>query len=72
MGFPFPYRQWLQASSALARKNVFGLDCPFIDGKAFLSNYDALLSAAPITLWRILCVLLWWRRVIEQETIMTE
>jgi len=38
MGFPFPYRQWLQASSALVRKNVVGLDCPFIDGKAFLSN----------------------------------
>jgi asparagine synthase (glutamine-hydrolysing) len=72
MGFPFPYRQWLQASSALVRKNVVGLDCPFIDGKAFLSNYDALLATAPITLWRILCVLLWWRRVIEQETIMTE
>lgn len=69
MGFPFPYREWLLASRNIVEKNVGDVDCPFISVRALLANYDRMMVVAPVTLWRLLSVLLWWRRVVEQRTI---
>lgn len=69
MGFPFPYREWLFASKAIAEKNIADVDCPYISVRALLENYDRMVAVAPVTLWRLLSVLLWWRRVVEQRTI---
>lgn len=69
MGFPFPYREWLTASRNVAEKNAVDMDCPFIDTQALFRHYDDFVKIAPITLWRLLSVLLWWRRVIENRAL---
>jgi asparagine synthase (glutamine-hydrolysing) len=69
MGFPFPYREWLLASRPIVEKNIGDVDCPFISVGAFRDNYDRMVSIAPVTLWRVLSILLWWRRVIEERSI---
>lgn len=71
MGFPFPYREWLFSSREVARKNSKGVDCPFICTASLFANYDDFVKVAPITLWRLLSVVLWWRRVIENRTIIS-
>ena len=65
MGFPFPYREWLTASKPVVLANVVGLDCPFIHLPALVQNYDRFITVAPVTLWRLISVLLWWKRVVE-------
>jgi asparagine synthase (glutamine-hydrolysing) len=69
MGFPFPYREWLLASRVVIERNARGLDCPFINTKALFDNYDELVKVAPQTLWRLVSVILWWRRVVEYKEI---
>jgi asparagine synthase (glutamine-hydrolysing) len=69
MGFPFPYREWLLKSRRIAEKNIADVDCPYISVRSLLENYDRMVSIAPVTLWRLLSVLLWWRRVVEQRSI---
>lgn len=69
MGFPFPYREWLLASRAIVEKNIGDVDCPFISVGAFRDNYERMVAIAPVTLWRVLSTLLWWRRVIEERSI---
>ncbi len=69
MGFPFPYREWLTASKAVFFKNSQGIDCPYIDNKTLFQYYDEFVQVAPVTLWRLISVVLWWRRVIEGREI---
>lgn len=69
MGFPFPYREWLTASKPIVLANVTGLNCPFIRLPTFVQNYDRFVEAAPQTLWRLISVLLWWKRVVEGDEI---
>lgn len=71
MGFPFPYREWLLSSKAIVIKNITGVDCHFISISALLENYEAMVKTAPITLWRLISILLWWRRVVEQRAILS-
>lgn len=72
MGFPFPYREWLIASKNVAEKNIIDVECPYISVSALLENYEAMVKTAPITLWRLLSVLLWWRRVVELRPIVSQ
>lgn len=65
MGFPFPYREWLTSSKQVVLACVAGGQCPFIQLASFEQNYDRFVSVAPITLWRLISVLLWWKRVVE-------
>lgn len=69
MGFPFPFREWLFESRSIVRHNAQGIDCPYVNTKALLANYDEFVRIAPITLWRLISVILWWRRVIEEQPI---
>lgn len=69
MGFPFPYREWLTASRSVVAKNARDIECPYVDGQALLAHYDEFIKVAPVTLWRLISVQLWWRRVIEDKEI---
>lgn len=64
MGFPFPFREWLVNSKAIFFKNSVGVDCPFIRINLLHDHYDKFVEKAPITLWRLMSVVLWWRRVV--------
>ncbi|MDD5112655.1 MAG: asparagine synthase (glutamine-hydrolyzing) [Methylobacter sp.] len=72
MGFPFPYREWLISSKSIAEKNIVDVNCPYISVSVLLDNYDTMVKTAPITLWRLLSVLLWWRRVVELRPIVSQ
>lgn len=69
MGFPFPYREWLTTSKPVVMANVARLDCPFIHLPAFQRSYDEFVTVAPVTLWRLVSVLLWWKRLVEGNNI---
>lgn len=69
MGFPFPFREWLVAGRAVVEKNARDIDCPYIDTKALFAHYEKFIEIAPVTLWRLISVILWWRRVIEDRNI---
>lgn len=71
MGFPFPYREWLAYSKMIVLANVVGSSCPFIHLPAFEQSYDRLVAVAPVTLWRLISVLLWWKRVVEGKEIVS-
>jgi asparagine synthase (glutamine-hydrolysing) len=69
MGFPFPYREWLTASKSVVLSNVVGINCPFINITAFEQCYDRFVAVSPMTLWRLISVLLWWKRVVLGNSI---
>lgn len=69
MGFPFPYREWLTANRQIIFSNIANVVCPFIDSSNLQKNYDKFIITAPITLWRVLSVLLWWKKLVNNEHI---
>lgn len=69
MGFPFPFREWLLESKKKVRHNIYDIDCPHVDTRSLLVIYDKFVRVAPITLWRLISLALWWRRVIEGRPI---
>ena len=72
MGFPFPYREWLTTSKIVAMKNARGIDCPYLHLSQVFKDYDEFVTVAPMTLWRLLSIMLWWRRVIEGREIIAQ
>lgn len=71
MGFPFPFREWLLESRAIVQHNAQGVDCPYVNAKSLFATYDEFVRVAPITLWRLISVILWWRRVIDDQPILS-
>lgn len=69
MGFPFPLREWLVSSKNSVLANVVDLNCPFINLDLFVDSYDRFVLVAPLTLWRLIAVILWWRRVVMSAPI---
>lgn len=69
MGFPFPHREWLISTKMSVKNNLMMLDCPWINASKLFHNYDLLVNIAPVKLWRLISVMLWWRRVIEDRQI---
>jgi asparagine synthase (glutamine-hydrolysing) len=67
MGFPFPISEWLVESKTIIGKNICDVDCPFVKSGALMAEYDNLVAVAPLTLWRIVMVALWWRRVVTGQ-----
>jgi len=41
------------------------IDCPYLKISVLFQCCDELVQVAPATLWRVISVVLWWRRVIE-------
>ncbi len=70
MGFPFPWTEWLVASRRVVERNLKGIDCPYVRGHKLMEAYENLASRAPTTLWRLISVSLWWRRVVERREIL--
>jgi asparagine synthase (glutamine-hydrolysing) len=65
MGFPFPFREWLTINRDIVFRNSEGVDCPYLDVSSMFRYYKDLVRIAPLTLWRLISLMLWWRRVIE-------
>lgn len=65
MGFPFPWREWLAHSKPVIGRNIDKTTCPYIDSKRLMQAYDDLNKTNPQALWRLVCLGLWWRRMIE-------
>lgn len=64
MGFPFPWKSWLKRSRPRVEKLLRGLDCPYVNAKQFLAGYDAFTQHDPKQLWRVISVLLWWKKCV--------
>lgn len=64
MGFPFPYKEWLEYSKPIIYHNLQKMDCPYINIRLYLEHFDHLKIKDPHLCWRVLSVLLWWKRVI--------
>ena len=69
MGFPFPLKEWLQASKPGLRVLREGADLPFLDRRRLFDAYDALAAHYPNYLWRCLSVLLWWENCVEARDV---
>jgi asparagine synthase (glutamine-hydrolysing) len=65
MGFPFPLREWLQASKPGLQALRHGADLHFIDRTRLFEAYDQLAARHPAYLWRCLSVLLWWDNCVQ-------
>lgn len=69
MGFPFPIAQWLLTSKPRVAANLADSACPYLNYQKLMQYYEALITAAPFTLWRLVNLGLWWRRVIEGRSL---
>ena len=67
MGFPFPIREWLVQSRERFFDITDTVDCPHVDITMLHSRYEHLAQADPNTLWRVMSVLLWWKRCVLGE-----
>lgn len=67
MGFPFPWREWLIHSKSIVALNLHESKCTYLDVKNLMKSYDSLVQSNPQLLWRLICLGLWWRRVIERK-----
>lgn len=69
VGFPFPIVDWLIASRGYVEANLGDRTCPYIAFDGLMRRYEAFARTAPYTLWRLVSLGLWWRRVVEGRTI---
>jgi asparagine synthase (glutamine-hydrolysing) len=69
MGFPFPHTAWLQFSKATVAALLADTQCPYVDAGALMKRYDALAVSQPLPLWRLVCLSLWWRRMVTNRSI---
>ena len=67
MGFPFPYRQWAIDSRKRFLAMIGGMDCPYVDSSKLRRKYDLLAMANPLYLWRIMSLMLWWKKCVSGE-----
>jgi len=65
MGFPFPLKEWLQASKSSLMALRAGAEIPFLDRNRLFAAYDVLAAEHPVYLWRCLSVLLWWENCVQ-------
>jgi asparagine synthase (glutamine-hydrolysing) len=72
MGFPFPHKEWLAASRRVVEANLRDLQCPYVREKPLFNHYEKLTEIAPMTLWRLISVGLWWKRVIRGEPLLAQ
>lgn len=72
MGFPFPLKKWLMYSKETVAANMKGLDCPYVIGRALMTSYDELVQKNPAFLWRMICLALWWRKIVENRKIVPQ
>jgi hypothetical protein len=49
--------------------NLRDAQCPHLDFQGLRTSYAAFAKIAPYTLWRLVCLGLWWRRVVERKSL---
>ena len=69
MGFPFPYRQWLEASKQRFFSTLSGTDVPYVDLSVLRERYDGLAAKDPLMLWRMIVIALWWKKCIAGQSL---
>ena len=69
MGFPFPLHQWLIDNKLLIADITAKIHCPFMNTKNLINHFDEINALSPQTLWRLICTLLWWKRVVLAEAL---
>ena len=69
MGFPFPHTAWLQYSKATITALLADTQCPYVDARELMKRYDTLAVSYPLPLWRLVCLSLWWRRMVTNRSI---
>jgi asparagine synthase (glutamine-hydrolysing) len=69
MGFPFPMAEWLATSKPIAQKLLMDVECPYFNFSKLPHSYDDLLVKNPNILWRLIILGLWWKRVIQNDTV---
>ncbi|MFZ6759384.1 asparagine synthase (glutamine-hydrolyzing) [Undibacterium sp. Ji50W] len=67
MGFPFPLTNWLIQHEREFLLVAATADCPFIDLVHLQRAYLQLAQSQPFYLWRVLSVIFWWHRCVNQE-----
>jgi asparagine synthase (glutamine-hydrolysing) len=67
MGFPFPYREWLAYSKRVVKTKVEGVECPYLNPRPLMKEYDRVLAQDPLLLWRTICLALWWKKMIQKR-----
>ncbi|MFZ6718964.1 asparagine synthase (glutamine-hydrolyzing) [Undibacterium sp. Ji49W] len=67
MGFPFPMTNWLLLHDREFLLVAATADCPFIDFVNLQGAYRQLAQGQPYYLWRVLSVIFWWHRCVNQE-----
>jgi asparagine synthase (glutamine-hydrolysing) len=65
MGFPFPLSDWLISSRDIVFDNLSEIDCRYVSTERLRETYNFLAGKAPDHLWRLVCLALWWRRMVE-------
>ena len=68
-GFPFPHSAWLLQSKNIVARLLADDTCPYVDLRQLLRRYDALALNHPLPLWRLVCLGLWWQRLVEGRSI---
>ena len=71
MGFPFPLSEWLESSKHIIEKNVKIINCPYVDVEQLFEKYDILTKSNPDLLWRYISLLLWWKRVVLKQPLVS-
>lgn len=66
-GFPFPLRSWLQTSRSRFFSVIEPIDCPFVDLATLKASYVQLAEHQPLYLWRLMALLMWWKRCVLGE-----
>lgn len=71
MGFPFPMTEWLIKSKPIIQKNLSDVDCPYLNVFQLIRSYDDLLTRDPNLLWRLIIFSLWWKRVVQNNAVIS-
>ncbi len=72
MGFPFPLRSWLLESKAVVLQLSRDAQCPYVDTEALEPVYESFVNTAPATVWRLVSLALWWKRVVRGEPLLLQ
>ncbi|MCD4769707.1 MAG: asparagine synthase (glutamine-hydrolyzing) [Bacteroidales bacterium] len=69
-GFPFNIKEWLKNSKPIVESQILSIqDNPYISTKKIRDEYDSLINKNPLFLWRCISLCLWWKRVVQGESL---
>jgi asparagine synthase (glutamine-hydrolysing) len=65
VGFPFPLSAWLRRNAQRLFALASDSECPWISMSELQARYQLLLEEAPEMLWRLVSLVLWWKRCLR-------